>query len=103
MTISGKHPQTGALNFYSYLKAKISLFLIKHKFLKICRTVMASLNAFLVSELAGVKVSFKPRRISPREKCIFNTSSDVLYMKITVAACDIHCVGVGLFVQQQGV
>jgi hypothetical protein len=96
--IPGKDPQTGALKFYSYLKAKISLCLFKHKFLKICGTVMASLNAFLVSELAGVKVSFKPRQIYHQEKCIFNRRLDVWYIQITVAVCDIHCVGVGLFV-----
>jgi hypothetical protein len=28
---------------------------------------MASLNAFFFSELAGVKVSFKPRQISPKK------------------------------------
>jgi len=51
---------------------------------------MASLSAFSVSVLAGVKFSFKPTQIYPQEKCIFNRSFDIWYMKITVAIYDIH-------------
>jgi len=60
---------------------------------------MASLIAFYVSELAGGKVSFKPRQIYPQEMCLSNQRLDIWCVKITMAMYDIHVLGVTLFIQ----
>jgi len=60
--------------------------------------VTAEFNAFPVSELAGGKVSFKPRQIYLQEKYLSNRMLDIRYMQITMAMDDICVLDVTLFI-----